>query len=55
MIPYLKNFKYIAFQKYVPGKTLEKNEIPPYSQDFYKKAKNLFREFLPEVEIIERF
>jgi pyruvate formate lyase activating enzyme len=55
MIPYLKNFKYIAFQKYVPGKTLEKNEIPPYSQDFYEKAKNLFREFLPEVEIIERF
>ena len=55
MIPYLKNFKYIAFQKYVPDKTLEKNENPPYSPDFYEKAKNLFREFLPEVEIIERF
>ncbi len=55
MLPYLKNFKFIAFQKYVPGKTLDKTPVSPYSQDFYLWAKDLFKENLPEAEIIERF
>ncbi|PMP68684.1 MAG: anaerobic ribonucleoside-triphosphate reductase activating protein [Thermodesulfobacterium geofontis] len=55
MLPYLRNFKFIAFQKYVPGKTLERKEVPLYSQDFYIWAKNLFKEKLPHAEIVERF
>lgn len=54
MLPYLKNFKFIAFQKYIPGKTLKEENIPPYSQDFYKWSKDFFKKYLPELEIIER-
>lgn len=54
MLPYLKDFKFIVFQKYVPGKTLEKNNVSPYSQEFYEWAKEFIKEKLPEVNIIER-
>lgn len=54
MLPYLKDFKFIAFQKYVPGKTLKKDNVAPYSKDFYEWAKEFFKENLPEANIIER-
>jgi len=55
MLPYLKNFKYIAFQKYLPYNNLTKNKNSPYSNEFYNKAKELFKKELPLVEIRERF
>ncbi|HEA83733.1 MAG: anaerobic ribonucleoside-triphosphate reductase activating protein [Thermodesulfobacterium sp.] len=54
MLPYLKKFKFIAFQKYIPGKTLKEDNISPYSPDFYNWAKDLFKKHLPEAEIVER-
>jgi len=55
MLPYLKNFKFIAFQKYIPGKNLNRKSVEPYSQDFYKWARDYFKRHLPQAEIIERF
>ena len=55
MLPYLKNFKFIAFQKYIPGKNLNRKSVEPYSQNFYKWAKDFFKSHLPQAEIIERF
>ena len=55
MLPYLKNFKFIAFQKYIPEENLNRKNVEPYSRDFYKWAKDFFKSHLPQAEIIERF
>ncbi len=55
MLPYLKNFKFIAFQKYIPEENLNRKSVEPYSRDFYKWAKDFFKSHLPQAEIIERF
>ena len=38
MVPYLKGFKFIALQKYVPEETLSGEKVEPYSEDFYNWA-----------------
>ncbi len=50
MLPYLRNFKYIAFQK-----CIQKNKKFSYPIEFYRKAKELFQKELPLAEILERF
>jgi pyruvate formate lyase activating enzyme len=55
MIPYLKGFKFIALQKYVPEETLSGEKVEPYSEDFYNWAIDFLKQHLPEAEIVKRF
>ncbi len=55
MLPYLKGFKTIALQKFVPGKTLNSEPVSPYSEEELKEFARFLKENLPEVQIVERF
>jgi len=55
MIPYLRGFKVIALQKFVPGKTLDPSPVSPYSETELRELSAYLKEHLPETKIIERF
>ncbi len=55
MLPYLKGFKTIALQKFVPGKTLNPEPVSPYSEEDLKSFAKFLKENLPDAQIVERF
>jgi pyruvate formate lyase activating enzyme len=55
MIFYLKGFKYIALQNFVPEETLSQEEVIPYSPEVCNSFAEYIKEKLPEVNIIKRF
>ncbi len=55
LIPYIKGFKKIALQKFVPEETLSGEQVTPYSQEVYESFETFIRKKLPEVEVIKRY
>ncbi len=56
MLPYLKDFKFIAIQKYVPAEEILSGEkVTPYSEEFYQEISTFLKTQLPEAEIIKRY
>ncbi len=55
MLPYLKGFKYIALQKFIPEETLSGNRVEPYSRDTCEFLADYLKENLQEVILIKRY
>ncbi len=56
MLPYLKDFKFIAIQKFVPAEeTLSNEEVAPYPEEFYHGIEEILKSKIPGVKIVKRY
>jgi len=55
ILPYLKDVKNIALQKYLDKNTLSPYCVPPYSVEEMEKLFSFLKEKLPSVNIVKRF
>jgi len=55
ILPYLKGFKCVAFQKYLPEKNLSGRPVTPYSEEIYEALYQKAKTFLPQAELLRRF
>lgn len=55
MLPYLKEVKTVALQKFLPAKTLIKKYVKPYDLEEYKKFHSYLEENMPGVKILIRY
>jgi len=55
MLPFLKGFKRVAIQKFVPELCPVPLKVKPYSVEVYEKFEEIIKANLPEVEVIQRY